>query len=439
MRVAMISIGSRGDAQPFVVLADELVRRGHQVVLGLSPNLVDFAARAGLEAKPVGPDILAFLESDQGQRFLAAGNGRQVVDRMMQFLHENAPIVDSQIRELCEPADAIVANALCEDAAVCVAEASAVPFAAVHPFPWRRTGAVAVPVMTNKSLPSAFNLATWWLVERMWWRSRRSDVNRLRIELGLPVTTRSTPARMAATGALAIQAYHRAVVPPLGYGPATPVVGFLTPTADLRSRFGDTGVDADLSLWLDAGEAPVYFGFGSMPVLDPAATLETICAVAGRCRVRAIVGAGWSRFDVDAADDRVKVVGAVDHDALLPRCRVAVHHGGAGTTAAAVIAGIPAVVCSVLADQPFWGARLQRLGVGTHLRFADLDAKALEAALHPALSQDYACRARALAETVNADPRAATVAADELERYWDRGGPARPAQQPPGFARGTTP
>lgn len=419
MRVAMVSIGTRGDAQPFVVLADELVRRGHQVVLGLSPNLVDFAARAGLEAKPIGPDILAFLESDQGRTLSASGNARQLVDRMMQFLHEHASTMDSQIRGLCESADVIVASALTEDSAACVAEASAVPFAALHPFPWRRTRAVPVPVMTTRSLPPMFNLATWWLIERLWWRSRRSDINRLRIELGLAPTTRSTPARTAATGALAVQAYHRAVVPGLGYGPSTPVVGFLTPTADLRARLGDAGIDADLNSWLDAGEAPVYFGFGSMPVVDPAATLRTIRTVADRCGVRAIVGAGWSRFDLDDSDDRVKVIGAVDHDALLPRCRVAVHHGGAGTTAAAVIAGIPAVVCSVLADQPFWGSRLQRLGVGTHLRFADVNAESLEAALRPTLGQSHASRARALAGTVNADPAAAVLAADRLERHWE--------------------
>lgn len=154
--------------------------------------------------------------------------------------------------------------------------------------------------------------------------------------------------------------------------------------------------------------------------------------VADRCRVRAVVGAGWSRFELDASDDRVKVIGAVDHDALLLRCRVAVHHGGAGTTAASVIAGVPAVVCSVLADQPFWGRRLERLGVGRHLRFADVDADSLEAALRPTLNSGYAARARALAEVVNGDPAAAVVGADRLERYWaSSAASARHAQQLP--------
>jgi UDP:flavonoid glycosyltransferase YjiC (YdhE family) len=425
----LVSIGTRGDAQPFVVLADELVRRGHEVVLGLSPDLVEFAGRAGLHAEPVGPSPRDFMDTDEGRALLTSRNAWQMVDRMSRYLNLSAAMRFAQTRALCEGADAIVASPLSEDSAVCVAEAARIPFAGLHVHPWRRTRAYPVFAITTRQLPPAVNLATWWLFERMWWRGQRTEVNRLRAEVGLAPTRRSTWARMAAAGAPAIQAYHRAVVPGLvDYGAQTPVVGFLTPSADLRAQFGDAGVNAELEAWLDASDPPVYFGFGSIPVLDPAATLAMIRTVADRCGVRAIVSAGWSRLEADASDERIRVIGSVDLAALLPRCRAAVHHGGAGTTATGVIAGVPAVVCSnPFGDQPFWGKRLERLGVGKHMPLADMDAATLTTALQQVLDPAYASRARHLAEIVGADADAAARTADYLEQLWTRTGDRRVA------------
>jgi sterol 3beta-glucosyltransferase len=114
------------------------------------------------------------------------------------------------------------------------------------------------------------------------------------------------------------------------------------------------------------------------------------------------------------------VAGPLDHADLLPRCRAAVHHGGAGTTHVGLMAGIPAVICSVFADQPFWGARVERLGVGTHLPFVRLDAASLEAALRTALRSDVATTAHRLGVRIAAEAPAAAVAADRIEQAADR-------------------
>lgn len=362
--------------------------------------------------------MLAYFESDQGRRLLASGNVRQIVKRLSQLHNDHAAEVDAQIRKLTEQADLVVANMLCEDSASCVAEASRIPLAALHCFPWRRTRGYAAPGVTARLLPPPLALASWSLVERLWWQGRRATTNRLRAELGLAPANRSTPARMADSGALAIQAYHPALVPrALDWGPTTPVLGFLTPSTQLRARLGDVGVDGDLRAWLEAGEPPVYFGFGSMPVVDPAATLEMIRTVAERCGIRAVIGAGWSRLAATTRSEQLRVVGAVDHDVLLPQCRAAVHHGGAGTTAAALLAGIPAVVCSVIGDQPFWGARLMELGIGTHLRFRDITADSLTSALQRVLDPACAARARQHGQNLRTDTGAAARTAEHLERH----------------------
>jgi UDP:flavonoid glycosyltransferase YjiC (YdhE family) len=114
--------------------------------------------------------------------------------------------------------------------------------------------------------------------------------------------------------------------------------------------------------------------------------------------------------------DRVRVTGSINHDIVLPRCRVAVHHGGAGTTMASVSAGVPTLICSVFADQPFWGRRLQKLGVGGHLPFAEMSQSRLEDGLRPLLHPAVAARAAELAAAVHGEPDAAERGADLVER-----------------------
>ncbi len=100
---------------------------------------------------------------------------------------------------------------------------------------------------------------------------------------------------------------------------------------------------------------------------------------------------------------------------MLPRCRVAVHHGGSGTVAASVAAGIPTFVCSLVADNPFWGARLEQLGIGVHQRFATLTPDTLEAGLRRSLHPDVIARSRAVGDTVRADTSSASRAVDLVE------------------------
>lgn len=305
MRVALLCFGSRGDVQPMVVLADELARRGHEPVLGVSPNLVEFARRAGFPAEPVGVDVQEYLDSPEGQRLLAAGTVRPLVKRMSELLHDFAPQADAQIQKVCDGVDLIVSQVLCEDSALSVAEAYGIPFVGLHLTPMHPTRGFANPMVTTRQLPPALNRATGHLFWRMWWRERRADANRLRGELGLPPANSPSLARMAATGSPAIQAYSRRIVADWkDHGPNVSFGGYLTPSAQLRPRVGDAGVAKDLSGWLDAAEPPVYFGFGSMPVADPAAALAMIREVAERRGLRAIVGAGWSRFDQDLDGDR---------------------------------------------------------------------------------------------------------------------------------------
>ncbi len=418
MRIALVATGSRGDAQPLVVLGDELNRRGHQVVLGVSPNLVAFGEKAGLTTYPVGPDSQLFMESPDGQRWLAAGDVMALTQALGKIVHDNAALLDADTLRVCDGADLIVTGSLSEHRAACVAEARGVPLVCLHYAPMRPTSAYPNMLITTVGLPRRRNLATHSLFQRMYWRSMAQDINNFRDGLGLAPVTTPTATRLAAAGTLELQAYHSALVPDLGdYPTRRPIIGFLTPDRELRERLGELDVDPELDAWLSDGDPPVFVGFGSMPVIDPVAAIDMITTVADRVGARVLVGAGWSRFgETRDQPDRVRVAtGVLNYDRVLPRCRVAVHHGGSGTVAASVAAGIPTFVCSLVADNPFWGARVEQLGIGVHERFADLNQDRLETDLRRALDAEVITRSRAIGDRMRADTGAAGRAADLIE------------------------
>ena len=418
MRIAMVTSGSRGDAQPLVVIADELRRRGHDVVLGLPPNIVNLGERAGIPTRAVGPDSQEFLASAQGQRYLASGNVTAFTKALGAVVHDNAALLDGDTREACKDADVIVAGSLGEPRAACVAEARGIPLVCLHYVPVRPTRAYPNMLVTTRSLPGPINLATHALFQRMYWRSMRADINHFRAQLDLPATTTPTATRLAAARTLELQAYHPALVPALTDYPAhRPIIGFTVVGQELRERLGETGGDPELDRWLADGEPPAYFGLGSMPVTDPDATIGMIGRVADRLRMRVLVGSGWSALDAPRGGaDRIRVArGVLNYDEILPRCAVAIHHGGAGTVAAGVAAGIPTVVCSVVADNPFWGARIQELGLGAHERFATLTDDRLETAVRRALLPRPIERSRELGRVLRSDTEAARRGADLIE------------------------
>ena len=416
MRIALVTVGTRGDVQPVVAIGAELARRGHQVNLGVPPNLIALARRVGLDAVAVGGDSQAFMESAEGQQLLASGNVKDFMSRLQRIAHEQAAQRNAEMRDLCDGAEVIVSGALTEHQAASLAEWGEVPLVLVHTFPIRATGAVANPLVTTSEMSPRLNRDTHELFDRIWWKSAETDVNAQRADLGLAPTSRSTAARVEERGDVEVQAYSSVLVPGLEWGDSRPVVGFVDLCAEDVRRLRETEVDAGLEAWLSKGPAPAYFGFGSMPVTKPVETLELISTVTAAHGIRALVSAGWSGIvDGETNEDRVRVVDAVDHNAVLPWCSLAVHHGGAGTTASSLRAGLPTMVCSVFADQPFWGTQVERLGVGSHVRFAALNERTLSDGLGKVMEPGVQRRARRVAALLRAESGATVRTADIIE------------------------
>ena len=193
-----------------------------------------------------------------------------------------------------------------------------------------------------------------------------------------------------------------------------------------------TDADEEVLSWIAAGTPPICFGFGSIPVGSPAETIAMIGAACAQLGERALVCAGGTDFSNVPRFDHVKVVGAVNYAAIFPGCRAVVHHGGAGTMAASLRAGVPQLILWTLPDQPFFAAQLKRLKVGTGRRFSATTEKSLVADLRRILAPQYVARAREIATRMTKPAESVTAAADHMENFArlrrvgliDEGGPA---------------
>ncbi len=385
------------------------------MVVGAPPNLCGFVAAAGLSAEPFGYDTQAHMNSDVVRTRMRTGGPRQRWQAFTEIRDLGWSQAISDMSALGAGADAILTGFVTEQIAAPFAESVGAACISVHHAPIRPNSAVSPVPAAVSGLPPALNRASWWLTDTAMWLLTRDRQNALRRELGVDGTVARSP-----RDRLEIQAYDPLLCPELvaEWSDDRPFVGFLGLSGEQRRRIAADTADAELLDWVRTGTEPVYFGFGSMPVPDPAAVVGAIVTACDRLGVRALISTGWADLAPSDAEN-VRVVGALDHEQILPLCRVAVHHGGAGTTAAAMRAGIPSLVCWVGSDQPFWGARCVRHGVGASTRLKGLTAETLVAELTTVLAPDCARRAEEIAGELITPEQAVLRCADLIEERTD--------------------
>ena len=410
MKFAVAVHGTRGDIEPCAAVGLELMRRGHDVRMAVPPNLVAFVETAGLApAQAYGVDSQKQLDADIFRRYWKLQNPVTALRELREYITAGWAEMSTTLTSLAEGADLVLTGTTYQEVAANVAEYCGIPLAALHYFP-ARANSQALPV----PLPSGLVRSAWTVAEGVHWRALKTAEDAQRRELGLPNATVRAVRRIVEGGALEIQAYDELFFPGLAaeWGGARPLVG--TMTLEMP-----TDIDDEVASWIAAGKPPIYFGFGSMPVQSPADAVAMITAACAALGERALICSGvWDLADMPHSD-HTKLVTAVNHAAVFPLCRAVVHHGGAGTTAAGVRAGVPTLVLWVGADQPFWGKQIDRLKVGKSLRFSRITGDSLREALRSVLAPPYAARARDVATRLTKPAVSVATAADLLESAAD--------------------
>jgi vancomycin aglycone glucosyltransferase len=384
MKFVVASCGSRGDVEPCIAAGLELLRRGHDVRLAVTapPELLAVIESAGLTAVPYGRDWQAQLRDESFVHMIQ--NPLSAIHDAIEYVTHLAAEKTATLMSLTNGADLLLAGITEQALAANVAEYYGIPLAALHSFPSQ---------ILELGSPDG-NVA-------------KQAEHAQRRALGLPEATDPS------IGSLEIQAYDELCLPEVAAqwsGPdgRRPFVGALTLQLP-------TDADGEVLSWIAAGPPPIYFGFGSMPIAYPA---DTVAAISAACAVlgeRALIWSGPNDFIHVRHTEHVKVVDEVSQAAIFPLCRAVVHHGGTGTTAAGLRAGIPTLILWNGLDQPLWAAGIEQLKVGLARRFSESTAQSLVADLRLILTPQYASRAHEVATEMTKPAESLARTADLLE------------------------
>lgn len=409
MKFALASYGTRGDIEPSAAVGLELLRRGHEVRMAVPPELVSFVESVGLAAVPYGPKVQEFLD-EEFLRNMWTDFFRNPIRQVLKVwdpLIKYWGHVGATLKSLADGADLLSTGLNFEQAAANVAEHYDIPLAALHHFPMRANGRLM------PSMPAPLVRSTMTTIEWLFWRATKDVDNAQRGELGLPKATHRSQRRIAERRSLEIQAYDDIFFPGLAaewarWGDRRPFVGALTMELP-------TEADDDVAAWIASGTPPICFGSGSIALESAADTVNMIGAACAQLGERALICFGGTDFSDVPHFDHVKAVGVVNYATIFPACRVIVHHGGSGTTAASLRAGIPTLALWSSADQPYWAAAIKRLKLGTARRFSATSRETLFADLRQILAPEFATRTREFAARMSTPAASIERTADLLE------------------------
>jgi len=398
MRVLISSIGSRGDVQPILALALELRTLGHEPRLCVAPNFEEWVESFGVACVPIGPDLKKlttgskpFKVSPEQRRQFAA-----------YAVHSQFPV----LTEAARGCDLLVAGGALQFATRSIAESLHIPyvFAAYCPvsLPSPHHPPPRMDKHYSQRLPALFNRVLWRRDERSWNQLFGAALNEERTKVGLASVESvrhhifTDRPWLAADSALAPS-------------PSTPGLQVVQTGAWFLPD--NTALPHELQNFLANGDAPIYFGFGSMRAEEQ--TSRVLIDAARALKRRAIISQGWGNLAlIDEAADCISV-GDVNHEKLFTRVAAVVHHGGAGTTTPAARAGSPQVIVPHVYDQFYWAHRVHKLGIGAAgPARGRMSVTPLVSALQESLRPEVTERARALARRM--ERNGARIAAQRL-------------------------
>jgi sterol 3beta-glucosyltransferase len=370
LTIVCLTIGSRGDVQPYIALCKALLKEGHRARIATHAEFEPWVRKHGIDFAPVDGNPAELMRICVEHGMFTYGFMKEANSKFRGWLDD----VCSSSWRACQGADVLIESPSTM-AGIHIAEALEIPYFRAFTMPWTRTRAYphAFSVL-EKKMGGGYNSITYITFDTIFWAAISGQVNKWRRrELGLQSTSL---AKMQANLRPFLYNFSPHVVPPpLDWPDWIRVTGYwfldeadvYEPPAELTAFIAKARKD---------GKKLVYVGFGSIVIDDPAALTKTVVDSVLKADVRCILSKGWSdRLETkDASKTEIPLppeifqIQAAPHDWLFKQMDAAVHHGGSGTTGASLRAGIPTIIKPFFGDQFFFAQRVEDMGVGIWLK-----------------------------------------------------------------------
>ena len=368
MKIAITTVGTRGDLQPYIALGLGLKKSGYEVLIVSAKNEESFVRNYGLDFYALDVDIQKIMESGDVQKMAKSSNPLQFIISHLKgskSLKELMVKTQAEIWDICQNADLIIFHPgmplgffLAKEKNKKAILATPFPIVATKDYP-------SILFYALPKLGKYYNLLTHFIFDKVFWALTKSPIkefwrNSIKSKVSLDI---SPLKQQIKSGGLVLNGYSELL---------------FTHSKKWKDNIHTTGswiIETELNFvppvdlvdFIQNKETPIYIGFGSMKASDSFNnSLAIIIEALTITKQRAVVGLGYTTNNYkEKLPDNIFSVESIPHTWLFPKVKMIIHHGGAGTTAAGLTAGKPTVIISHNADQPAWGQRVFELGVGS--------------------------------------------------------------------------
>jgi sterol 3beta-glucosyltransferase len=385
MNIGIFTYGTRGDVQPYIALALGLAKKGHRVTLAAPENFKAFVEGFGLTFHPLYGNAEEGMNSPDGQSVLQSENTIKLMKYFFGVLNGiKIPLRKSYLEGISK-VEVIIANSATLPIVSAIAEKQHKKVALTYFMP---------PLVVTSAFPLAdfdflnfpwYNKITYKLAHSFYWKFVKEETNEFRQELGLPVLKENLLHYIDRQKPLDMYCISPTLIPqPKDWDAHHQITGVLTvPKQERENHFLDT-IPAELNTWLAEGDKPIYIGFGSNGIGNTAKFTAVINDILTQTNERILFCTGWSRFDSLPQNKNLFVAKYIYHEAILPKCKLGIFHGGAGTLATMLRNHLPVIIISFYTDQPTWGKIVERMKLGVHIPLKKLTSQKLLTAINSA-------------------------------------------------------
>jgi sterol 3beta-glucosyltransferase len=368
MNIGIYTYGTRGDLQPYVALALGLMDKGHQVTISATEDFKEFVEGFKIPFQPLFGNAETMMNSAEGQAILKSENPIKLMKYYFKVLHDTRECLRKSYFNAISKVDFIIANSMTLPIVSSIAEKQNKKMALTYFMP---------PVVTTKEFPlsdfdflnfSWYNKFSYKIAQAFFWRFVKKDTNEYRSELGLPILTENLIQHIDKQKVLDLYCISSTLISqPKDWENYHKISGFLTvPTQNREEHFLDE-TSVELSDWLSQLSKPIYIGFGSNGVGNTEKFTTIISEILDKTNERILFCTGWSLFDKLPEHKNLFVTKYVNHETVLPKCKVGIFHGGAGTLATMLRNNLPVIIVSFYTDQPTWGKIVEQKKLGIHI------------------------------------------------------------------------
>lgn len=421
MKIGIYTYGTRGDVQPYIALALGLMRRGHDVVLAAPENFKDFVESFGVAFRPLYGNAEAIMNSEEGQKVLQTENSIKLLKYFYKALYDiRMPLRESYYKSIYQ-VDYVIANSATLPIVGAIVEKLHKKMALTYFMP---------PVVPTQEYPLGdfdfinfplYNRFTYHLMHFFYWQFVKKETNEYRQALGLPILKENLITHINRLQPLDLYCISPSLIPqPKDWASNHKITGFMTIPIEKRKESNADEADEALKKWLREGEKPIYIGFGSNGVGNQDKFIAILTDLLHKTKERILFCTGWSQFKNLPQHPNLFTCQYVNHELILPQCKIGIFHGGAGTLAAMLRHDLPSIIISFYTDQPTWGKIIEKKKLGIHIPFKKLTTEKLLYAIEKAQIPEIKENVITIGKKIRGE-NGLENALNEIEKYFNNG------------------